>query len=81
MNYDEVETILGDLGFIRTRISGSHVVFRSPFDGTSFSIPKQGGQFVSRVYLNLICEELGLDGIDLDEYLASVARKKAVNHD
>ncbi len=58
--FADVQALLGALGWRIDREKGSHVIFVK--DGErSIVVPKDGGRSVKRVYLDGICERLGLD--------------------
>ena len=59
-DFADVRTLLEAFGWTLARESGSHVSFTKAGEGT-LVIPRKGGQKVKRVYLDLICERLGLD--------------------
>ena len=65
-DYDDVEVLMRYFGWVRDRESGSHVVFTKP-GRPSFSVPKKGGKKVAGVYLDKICDLLGLDDLDLND--------------
>ncbi|HEV2527155.1 MAG TPA: type II toxin-antitoxin system HicA family toxin [Thermomicrobiales bacterium] len=68
MNFSELVTILTeDFGFIHRRTTGSHHIYKSPVYGR-LSIPTVGGRKVKGVYLDEICELLGLDDMDLNTF-------------
>jgi predicted RNA binding protein YcfA (HicA-like mRNA interferase family) len=58
--YADVVTLLEAFGWHRDRERGSHVIFVK--DGErSITVVKEGGRLVKRVYLDRLCERLGLD--------------------
>ena len=67
MTFAEVEQILDDFGMQRRRSKrGSHNWFYKP-GVRPISVPKEGGRWVNKVYLDEICRVLDLDSIDLDQ--------------
>lgn len=62
--YRDVKQPLEMLGWsLRTRSTGSHRVFTKHDEERSI-VPVVGGRKVKRVYLDQICERLGLDDED-----------------
>lgn len=59
-DFDDVRKVLERFGWAEARQRGSHVSFTKPGEGT-FIIPLKGGTRVKRVYLDQLCERLGLD--------------------
>ncbi len=59
-DFADVRALLEAFGWTCARENGSHVSFTKPGEGTQV-IPKKGGQKVKRVYLDQICQRLGLD--------------------
>jgi predicted RNA binding protein YcfA (HicA-like mRNA interferase family) len=58
--FSDVQALLVALGWRLDREKGSHVVFVK--DGEfPITVPKAGGRWVKRVYLDQIAERLGLD--------------------
>lgn len=57
MPFDEVVRVLDGLGYIHTRASGSHHVFRNK-TGEILTIPTLHGREVKRVYLRHIAKLL-----------------------
>lgn len=57
MRYEEVEAILTNFGFILVRSKGSHHQFRHP-KGRQLTVPKRGGQRVTRTYLRQVASAL-----------------------
>lgn len=66
MRFQEVEAILLDFGYELRRTQGSHCWFDQPGVGR-FSIPKDDGRWVKRLYLDRICQILKLDELNLDD--------------
>ena len=58
--FADVRALLEAFGWALSRQSGSHVSFTKAGEGTQI-IPKKGGSKVKRVYLQQICDRLGLD--------------------
>lgn len=58
--FRDVKQLLVDFGWQETRQKGSHVSFTKAGEGT-ITVPILDGRRVKRVYLDLICERLGLD--------------------
>lgn len=58
--FSDVQRLLEAYGWRVGRERGSHVSFVNDGEGT-LPIPKDGGRWVNRVYLDAICERLGLD--------------------
>lgn len=60
-DYDDVKAVLEFCGWRQRPESGSsHAVFEK--DGErAISVPRKGGRMVKRVYLDQICDRLGLD--------------------
>lgn len=56
----DLETLLKAYGWLLDRQTGSHVPFVKPGE-QSLTVPKVGGRKVKRVYLDDICDRLGLD--------------------
>lgn len=66
MSFDELVTILtGDVDFVLRRTTGSHHTFKSPTLG-QIHVPTVGGRMIKGVYLDRVCEVLGLDEADAD---------------
>lgn len=65
MLFSVVERILLDFGFRGRSATGSHVWFSKPGVG-NIAIPRQGGRFAKRIYLEQVCALLDLDRLDLD---------------
>ncbi len=42
-------------------------MFFARADGGRISVPKQGGRWVDEIYLDQVCQLLGLDELDLDD--------------
>lgn len=66
MRFRDVEAVLHDFGYEARRVTGSHVWFAKTGCGP-LPIPKSGGWWVTTVYLDQICEVLGLDEFDLEQ--------------
>ena len=60
-DFGEVQTLLEAFGWRLDRQAGSHAVFTKPGEFV-IGVPKHHGRRVKRVYLDRICERLGLDG-------------------
>ncbi len=58
-DFGDVVRLLEAFGYERKRQEGSHVSFKKPGDRT-ITVPLARGRRVKRVYLDLICERLGL---------------------
>lgn len=58
--FSDVHALLSAFGWELAREKGSHVTFVKS-DERSIVVPKDGGRMVKRVYLDGICERLGLD--------------------
>jgi predicted RNA binding protein YcfA (HicA-like mRNA interferase family) len=58
--FSDVQTLLAALGWTIGRERGSHVTFVKEGE-CAIVVPKDGGRRVKRVYLDEICERLGLD--------------------
>ncbi len=58
--FSDVRWVLALHGWEQDRQDGSHVIFAKA-DERSISVPLVGGSKVKRVYLDQICERLGLD--------------------
>jgi predicted RNA binding protein YcfA (HicA-like mRNA interferase family) len=58
--FSDVQTLLEAYGWRVDRERGSHVVFVKEGE-RSLPVPKDGGRWVNRVYLDAICDRLGLD--------------------
>jgi predicted RNA binding protein YcfA (HicA-like mRNA interferase family) len=52
--------LLEEMGWRKDREKGSHVTFVKE-DEPPITVPKEGGRWVKRAYLDLICDRLGLD--------------------
>ncbi len=59
-DFDDVWTLMKAYGWTIGRERGSHVTFVKPGE-RSITVPKHGGKKVKRVYLDQLCELLGLD--------------------
>jgi predicted RNA binding protein YcfA (HicA-like mRNA interferase family) len=59
-NFGDVVRLLEAFGYERKRQEGSHVSFKKP-GGRTITVPLVSGNKVKRVYLDQICEILGLD--------------------
>jgi predicted RNA binding protein YcfA (HicA-like mRNA interferase family) len=59
-SFEDVDLLLRHFGWIRARERGSHVSYRKD-DELPIVIARWNGTKVRRVYLNDICERLGLD--------------------
>jgi len=64
-NYGDVKRLLEDLGWVWERAIGSHNHFVKPGE-LPMTIPTKHGRKVKRSYLNMICDRLELDELDLD---------------
>jgi predicted RNA binding protein YcfA (HicA-like mRNA interferase family) len=58
--FSDVQALLEEEGWRKDREKGSHVTFVKD-DEPPITVPKEGGRWVKRVYLDLICDRLGLD--------------------
>ncbi|MBI3965178.1 MAG: type II toxin-antitoxin system HicA family toxin [Chloroflexi bacterium] len=58
-SFNDVRTLLGAYGWTKARQSGSHVTFTKPGE-LPIGVPLTGGRWVSRVYIDQICQRLGL---------------------
>ena len=63
---DLVAVLTGDFDFVHRRTHGSHHIYKSPTYGV-LNIPTVGGRKVKGVYLDEVCERLGLDEMPLDD--------------
>ena len=59
-DFDDVRTLLRAYGWTIDRERGSHAIFVKPGE-RSIVVPKVGGRRVKRVYLDQLCDLLGLD--------------------
>ena len=59
-DFDDVDTLMKAFGWTIGRERGSHVIFVKPGE-RPITVPKLGGKRVKRVYLDQLCERLGLD--------------------
>ena len=59
-DFDDVWTLMKAYGWTIGRERGSHVTFVKPGE-RAITVPKAGGRKVKRVYLDQLCEILGLD--------------------
>lgn len=66
-DFNDVEALLEDFGWVLARERGSHVHFTKPGERFIISVPKRRGRKVGRTYLNEICERLQLDDLNLDQ--------------
>ncbi|WP_295433325.1 type II toxin-antitoxin system HicA family toxin [Thermus sp.] len=57
MRYEDVEKVLVAFGFECVRSKGSHQQFRHP-GGRMLTVPKRGGQTVTRTYLKQVIAAL-----------------------
>jgi predicted RNA binding protein YcfA (HicA-like mRNA interferase family) len=60
---DDVRALLEDFGWRFARQAGSHMTFAKAGE-RSLTIPLVRGRRVRRVYLDIICERLGLDNLN-----------------
>lgn len=58
--FNDVQVLLEASGWRIRREQGSHVIFIKPNE-LPIVVAKEGGRWVKRVYLNDVCERLGLD--------------------
>lgn len=58
--FGDVRAVLEAFGWQVARQRGSHVSFVKEGE-RAIIVPKEGGRWVKRVYLDQICERLGLD--------------------
>lgn len=66
MDYSDLVAILtGDFDFVHRRTNGSHHIYKSPTYGTLI-IPTTNGRKVKGVYLDEVCERLGLGEMGLE---------------
>ena len=65
-DYRDVVRLLDDFGWIWERTIGSHNHFVK-VGQLPMTIPTKHGRKVKRVYLDMICDRLRLDEIDLDD--------------
>ncbi|HEU5423934.1 MAG TPA: type II toxin-antitoxin system HicA family toxin [Nitrolancea sp.] len=59
-DFDDVRAVLEEFGWVLARERGSHCTFAKPGE-YPIIVPKVGGRKVKRVYLDMICDRLGLD--------------------
>ena len=59
-DFDDVETLMKAFGWTIGRERGSHVTFVKPGE-RPIAVPKLCGKRVKRIYLDQLCERLGLD--------------------
>jgi predicted RNA binding protein YcfA (HicA-like mRNA interferase family) len=59
-DFADVEKLLEEYGYVKRRQSGSHVSFKRAGARTVI-VPLVSGRKVKRVYLDKLCELLGLD--------------------
>ena len=59
-DFDDVRTLMRAYGWTIDREGGSHAIFVKPGE-RSIVVPKVGGRRVKRVYLDQLCDLLGLD--------------------
>lgn len=62
--FSDVAALLDDFGWTRDRTSGSHVSFTKPGEFPILVVIHD--KCVKRVYLDRVCERLGLDDLDKD---------------
>lgn len=60
VRFADVEALLEAFGWSKGREKGSHVIFTKVGE-RPITVPKDGGRWVKRTYLDLLCERLGLD--------------------
>jgi predicted RNA binding protein YcfA (HicA-like mRNA interferase family) len=60
---DDVRAVLEDFGWTFRHQTGSHMTFAKPGE-RSLSIPLVSGRRVKRIYLDQICQRLGLDDLN-----------------
>lgn len=60
MRYEDVYTLLTSLGWTLKHDRGTHVSFVKPGE-LPLGIVKKGGKTVSRTYITILCERLGLN--------------------
>lgn len=65
-DFNDVRRLLEGFGWILDRTTGSHAIFTKP-GSYPITVPQQHGRKVKGVYLDAICNALGLDDIDLDK--------------
>jgi predicted RNA binding protein YcfA (HicA-like mRNA interferase family) len=58
--FADVQGLLEEFGWQLQRETGSHVTFAKEGE-RSITVPKVGGRMVKRIYLDQICDRLGLD--------------------
>jgi predicted RNA binding protein YcfA (HicA-like mRNA interferase family) len=58
--FSDVQALLEELGWRKDREKGSHVTFVKKGE-QPITVPKDGGRWVKRVCLDLICDRLELD--------------------
>jgi predicted RNA binding protein YcfA (HicA-like mRNA interferase family) len=60
---NDVRSVLEEFGWMFRHQTGSHMTFAKPGE-RSMSIPLVSGRRVKRIYLDQICQRLGLDDLD-----------------
>lgn len=60
-NFDDVRRLLEAFGWTMARQKGSHVSFTKRGDPRIFTVSLERGRKVKRVYLDKLCDLLGLD--------------------
>jgi predicted RNA binding protein YcfA (HicA-like mRNA interferase family) len=66
-----LEKLLINLGFVKTRQKGSHIIYWHP-DGRLTTIPHHGNRIISRPLLREILKEIN---ISIEEYLEYMNKK------
>jgi predicted RNA binding protein YcfA (HicA-like mRNA interferase family) len=65
-DYGDVERLLESFGWTCVRTIGSHNHFVKAGQ-LPLTVPTKHGRTVRRTYLDMICDRLGLDEIDVDD--------------
>lgn len=58
--FADVQALLEDFGWRLDRERGSHAIFEKAGE-RSIAVPKAGGRMVKGIYLDQLCDRLGLD--------------------
>ena len=71
LSASKMETVLFQLGFVKTRQKGSHAFYRHP-DGRTTTIPHHPGRDLSRPLVREILREIELDLEEFQEVLRKI---------
>ncbi len=60
--FEDVRKVLEHHGWLLARNESSHATFVKAGERFVFTVPKVSGRWVKRVYIDKMCDLLGLDG-------------------